>query len=86
MIMIVIITIVTGILLGFATSARTPSDGLEDLTRNIVIAMAGAFAGLQFAGGVFDSAEAGTSAFTLTIGAIIGAAILLLIVNKVRRA
>ena len=84
--MIIIITVVTGILLGFVTSARTPTDGLEDLTRNIVIGMAGAFVGLQVGGGIFTSAETGPSAIVLTIGAIGGAAIMLLIVNRVRRA
>lgn len=82
MIMIVIITIVTGILLGFATSARTPTDGFEDLTRNTVVGMAGAFVGLQLARGIFDSAEV----VTTIIAAIAGAAILLFIVNRVRRA
>ena len=86
MIMIIIITIATGVLLGFATSARTPNDGLEDLTRNIVVGMAGAFVGLQVAGGIFDSADTGASAIAQTVAAITGGAILLFIVNRVRRA
>jgi uncharacterized membrane protein YeaQ/YmgE (transglycosylase-associated protein family) len=84
--MIVVITIVTGIVLGFATSSRTPTDGFEDLTRNVVVGMAGAFVGLQVAARIFDSGEAGTSAIALTIAATTGAAILLFIVNSVRRA
>ena len=72
--------------MGFATSARTPTDGLEDLTRNILVGMAGAFVGLQIAEGIYGSAETVTSAGTLTIAAIIGAILLLFIVNRVRRA
>jgi len=83
---LVIITTVTGILLGFAKSARTPADGIEDLTRNILVAMAGAFVGLQVVSGVFGSAEAGVSTFLSTIAAIAGAAVLLSIVIRVRRA
>jgi uncharacterized membrane protein YeaQ/YmgE (transglycosylase-associated protein family) len=83
---IIIITVVSGILLGFATSARRPADGLEDLTRNILVGMAGAFVGLQIAGTIYGSAETGTSAVTLVIAAIAGAMLLLFIVNRVRRA
>lgn len=86
MITTVIITVVSGLLTGFVTSARTPTDGAEDLTRNILVGMAGAFVGLQIAGGIFGPAESGTSAFTLTIAAITGAILLLFIVNGVRRA
>ena len=86
MITIIIITVISGILMGFATSARTPADGREDLTRNILVGMAGAFVGLQIAGAIYGSAETGTSAVTLIIAAITGAIILLFIVNKVRRA
>jgi len=82
----IIITVVAGILTGFATSARTPTDSSEDLTRNILVGMAGAFVGLKIAGGIFGSAETGTSAVTLAIAAITGAILLLLIVNGVRRA
>ena len=72
--------------MGFSTSARTPTDGLEDLTRNILLGMAGAFVGLQVAAGIYGSAETGTSAVTLAIAAITGAILLLFIVNKLRRA
>ena len=86
MIMIIVITIVTGIVLGFATSARTSTDGIEDLSRNIVVGMAGAFVGLQVASRMFSSDETGASAIVLSIASIIGATILLFIVNSVRRA
>ena len=86
MIMTVIITIVTGVLLGLAKSVRTPTDSLEDLTRNIVVGMAGAFVGLRVTGTIYDSAETGASAIALTIAAISGAATLLFIVNRARRA
>ena len=86
MMMIIIITIVTGTVLGFATSARTPTDGIEDLSRNIVVGMAGAFVGLQVASRIFNSAESGASAIVLSIASIFGATILLFIVNSVRRA
>ena len=86
MITIIIIAIITGILLGFAKSARTPSDGLEDLTRNIIVATAGAFAGMQVAGMIFGSAEASVSVTALTIAAISGAPLLLFVINRVRRA
>ena len=56
MITIIAITVVSGILVGFSTNARTLLDGKEDLARNIVVAMAGAFLVLQIAGGVFGSA------------------------------
>ena len=82
----IVISIITGVLLGFATSVRTPTDGLEDLTRNIVVGMAGAFVGLQVAGGVLNSAETGVSSIAQTVAAITGSAILLFIVHKVRRA
>jgi uncharacterized membrane protein YeaQ/YmgE (transglycosylase-associated protein family) len=85
-IMVIIITIVTGIVLGFATSARTPTDGIEDLSRNIVVGMAGAFVGLQVASRIFNSAETGASAIVLSIASMLGAAVLLLIVNTIRRA
>ena len=86
MITIIFITVVSGILMGFVTSARTPTDRLEDLTRNILVGMGGAFVGLQIAAAMYGSAETGTSAVTLIIAAIIGAIILLFIVNRVRRA
>jgi uncharacterized membrane protein YeaQ/YmgE (transglycosylase-associated protein family) len=86
-IMMIIITVVIGFLLGLATSARTPTDGLEDLTRNIVVAMAGAFVALQVARGMFKTAETGgASVVASTVAAISGAIILLFIVNRVRRA
>ena len=85
MIMIIIVSLVTGTLLGFATSARTPTDGIEDLTRNIVIGIVGAFLGLQFASGMFDFAETGASAITQIVAAIIGASILLFCVNRIRK-
>jgi uncharacterized membrane protein YeaQ/YmgE (transglycosylase-associated protein family) len=78
--------IVTGIVLGYATSARTPTDGFEDLSRNVVIGMAGAFVGLQVASRIFNSAESGTSAIVLSIASIFGATILLFVVNRIRRA
>ena len=34
-----------------------PTDGLEDLTRNILVGMGGAFVGLQIAGAIYCSAE-----------------------------
>jgi uncharacterized membrane protein YeaQ/YmgE (transglycosylase-associated protein family) len=83
---IIAISIVAGILLGYATSARTPNDGLEDLVRNVLVGITGAFVGMQVAGGVFGSAEAGISAVALTVAAIAGAMLLLFIVNRVRRA
>ena len=86
MITIIFVTVVAGILMGFATSARTPTDGLEDLTRNILVGMCGAFVGLQIAGAIYGSAETGTSTVTLIVAAITGAIILLFIVNRVRRA
>ena len=82
----IITTVVAGGLVGFAISARTPTDGLEDLTRNILVGMAGAFVGLKVAGGVYGSAESGASALTLTIASITGATLLLYIVNRVRGA
>ena len=85
-IMIIVITIVTGIVLGYTTSARTPTDGIEDLSRNIVVGMAGAFVGLQVASRIFNSTETGSSAVVLSIASIIGATILLFIVNSIRRA
>jgi uncharacterized membrane protein YeaQ/YmgE (transglycosylase-associated protein family) len=81
----IIISLVTGILLGFATSARTPTDGIEDLTRNIVVGIAGAYVGLQVIGRILNSAETGTSTVTLAIAAISGAAILLFVVKRFRR-
>jgi uncharacterized membrane protein YeaQ/YmgE (transglycosylase-associated protein family) len=84
--MILIITIVTGIVLGYTTSARTPTDGIEDLSRNIVVGMAGAFVGLQVASRIFDSDETGASTIVLSIASIIGATILLFVVNRIRRA
>lgn len=86
MIMIIIIAVITGSLLGVATSARTPTDGIEDLTRNIFVGMAGAFVGLQILERAFESGEAGASAFALAIAAISGASILLFVVNSMRRA
>ena len=86
MITTIIITVVSGLLTGLVTSARTPTDGTEDLTRNILVGMAGAFVGLQIAGGIFSPAERGASAVTLIIAAITGAILLLFIVNGVRRA
>ena len=86
MIMIIIVTVVAGSLLGFATSARTPKDGIEDLTRNIAVGMAGAFVGLQVSARIFDSGEASASAIALAIAATTGAAILLFVVNTIRRA
>ena len=86
MITIIIITVVSGIVMGLATSARTPTDGLEDLTRNILVGTAGAFVSLQIAGRLYGSSDTGTSAITLVIAAIAGAMLLLFIVNRVRRA
>ena len=86
MIAIIFVTVVSGIVMGFATSARTPTDGLEDSSRNILVGLGGAFVGLQIAGAIYGSAETGTSAVTLIIAAITGAIILLFIVNRVRRA
>jgi uncharacterized membrane protein YeaQ/YmgE (transglycosylase-associated protein family) len=84
--MIISITLVTGILLGYVTSTQSPTDGLEDLTRNVVVGMVGAFVGLQVARGIFDSGETGTSVIALALAAIAGASIVLFIVNRVRRA
>lgn len=86
MIMSTMLTIVIGGLFGFVTSARTPTDGLEDLIRNVVVGMAGAFVGLQVASSLFDSADAGSSAIAQTLSAITGAAIFLVVVNRVRNA
>jgi uncharacterized membrane protein YeaQ/YmgE (transglycosylase-associated protein family) len=83
---IIIITVVAGVLVGFATSARTPTDSLEDLTRNILVGTTGAFVSLQIAGRLYGSSDTGTSAITLVIAAIAGAMLLLFIVNRVRRA
>jgi uncharacterized membrane protein YeaQ/YmgE (transglycosylase-associated protein family) len=83
MLTIILITAISGILIGFATSARTPTDGLEDLTRNILVGMAGAFVGLKVAEGIYSSAE--TGAFALVVAALTGATLLLFIVNRVRR-
>jgi uncharacterized membrane protein YeaQ/YmgE (transglycosylase-associated protein family) len=86
MITIIFITVVSGILMGFATGARTPTDGLEHLTGNMLVGMGCAFVGLQIAGAIYGSAETGTPAVTLIIAAISGAIILLFVVNRVRRA
>ena len=86
MITIIIITVVSGIIMGFATSARTPNDGIEDLTRNVLVGMAGGFVGLQIVGGIFGSADTGPSTVMLAIAAISGATLLLFVVNSVRRA
>jgi uncharacterized membrane protein YeaQ/YmgE (transglycosylase-associated protein family) len=83
---IIIITVVAGVLVGFATSARTTTDSLEDLTRNILVGTAGAFVSLQIAGRLYGSSDTGTSAITLVIAAIAGAMLLLFIVNRVLRA
>jgi len=82
----IIVTVVSGIIMGFATSARTPSDSLEDLTRNILVGMAGGFVGLQIVGGIFGSADTAPSTVMLTIAALPGATLLLFVVNRVRRA
>lgn len=86
MITIIIITLVAGTVLGYATSARTPDDGLEDLTRNILVGMIGAFVGLQIAGRIPGSASDGPSTIALGIAGVAGASIVLYIVNRVRRA
>jgi uncharacterized membrane protein YeaQ/YmgE (transglycosylase-associated protein family) len=85
MITSITITIVTGILSGFAASIRTPSDGLEDLIRSTIVGMLGSFVGLKVAGGIFGSVETGAPAATLAISAMTGATLLLLVVNKFRR-
>lgn len=82
---IIVLTIVTGVVLGFAVSARTPTDGLEDLTRNVLIGMIGAFAGLQVVGRTFGSG-AGASWFALLVAALAGASLALFVVNRMRRA
>ena len=65
---------------------RTPTDDLENLTRNILVGTAGASVGLQITGGVYGSSETGVYAVTLVIAAITGAMLLLFIVNRARRA
>ena len=86
MIMVIIITVITGILLGLAASARTPTDGFEDLTRNVVVGIVGAFIGVRVAEAIKSSGEAGTSTIALIIAAIAGAMLLLFTVNRIRRA
>ena len=86
MITLIFFTVVAGILVGFATSARRPTDGLEDLTRNIVVGMVGAFVGLQVVGAIYGSAQPGASAMVSIIAAIAGATLVLVIVNRVRKA
>jgi len=82
----IIIAIISGAPLGYLTSVRTPSDGLEDLTRNILVGIGGAFIGLQSARGFLGSDGAGPSVFALGAAGIAGALVILFIVNRVRRA
>jgi len=86
MLMAFVISIVTGALIGYIASARSPTDGLEDLTRNIIVGTTGAFAGVYVFGRMVDSPEAGASALALGVASIAGAAVALYIVKRVRTA
>ena len=86
MLMTIVTSIVAGILLGFAASARTATDGLEDLTRNVTFGTIGAFVGLKVFAGVFASPESGSSGLTISIGAILGASLAIFVINRLRKA
>jgi len=82
----VVIALVTGMLIGWGTSIRTQTDGLEDLIRNLIVGSVGAFLGGWMLTAIFDSAEPADFTFGAVIAAMLGAAISLIVVNRFRQA
>lgn len=79
------ISIVTGVLLGFVTSAMRSNDSREDLVRNMLLGIGGAYVGTWLAGSFFESANTGSLSFSLVSTAVLVSALVLFVTNSMRR-
>jgi len=79
------LSIITGLLLGFVTSAMRSDDSREDLLRNVFLGMGGAYVGTFLARALFDSASTGELNFALVATSVLAASIVLFVSNRARR-
>lgn len=82
----VFVWIVAGIAIGWIASMLNTSAGREDLIRNVVTGVGGAFVGGWLLGELFGPANSGSFSFGAMFASIIGAAALLYVMARLNRA
>ena len=81
--MSLITPLVVGIVMGFAASTLKATAGQEDLIRNVVVGIAGAFMGAWLLGKLFETSQGGFS-FGAVIVSLAGAATLLFVMARLQ--
>lgn len=82
----IITALAAGILIGWLASILIGTNSREGLIRNIAIAIAGAFAGNWLLTKMVETSGQGGFSFGATTASLLGAAMLLLLVNRLSRA
>ena len=84
--MSIITSLAAGVLIGWIVTIRADTSSREDLIRNIVVGIGGAFTGSWFLHKLFESANQSAFSLGTLIVSVLGAAVLLLLMNRLRRA
>ena len=80
----IFISLVVGGLIGWIASVQHATAGREDLIRNVVAGIAGAFGGGWLLGKLFESTQDGFSVGVI-VASLVGAVMLLLVVTRLYR-
>ena len=80
----IFISLVAGTLIGWIASLQHATAGREDLIRNVVVGIAGAFAGGWLLGKLFESTQDGFSVGVI-VASLLGAVVLLFAVTRLYR-
>ena len=80
----IFISLVAGTLIGWIASLQNATAGREDLIRNVVVGIAGAFGGGWLLGKLFESTQDGFSVGVI-VASLLGAVMLLFAVTRLYR-
>lgn len=78
----IITSIIVGVLVGWIVSIRNPMAGREDLIRNIVGGIVGAFIGSWTLGSMIESGNAGSFSIAIMFASSVGAAAVLFAMTR----
>lgn len=79
----IITPLIVGVLIGWAASVLKDTAGREDLVRNVVVGIAGAYMGGWLLGLLFETSQGGFS-FGAVIVSFVGAATLLFVMARLQ--